>query len=89
MIDLPKSFVYQVVWDSLSGSSNFARHYFRNRCYFLFLTLLRYFNSGGLAYLAVYQAFYLVGFPIRIPTDCCLLTAPRGVSPFVASFFAC
>ena len=31
------------------GSSNFARHYFRNRCYFLFLTLLRYFNSGGLA----------------------------------------
>ena len=88
MIDLPKSFVYQVVWDSLSGSSNFARHYFRNRCYFLFLTLLRYFNSGGLAYLAVYQAFYLVGFPIRIPTDCCLLTAPRGVSPFVASFFA-
>ena len=49
MIDLPKSFVYQVIWDSLSGSSNFARHYFRNRCYFLFLTLLRYFNSGGLA----------------------------------------
>ena len=88
MIDLPKSFVYQALWDSLSGSSNFARHYFRNRCYFLFLTLLRYFNSGGLAYLAVYQAFYLVGLPIRIPTDRCLLTAPRGVSPFVASFFA-
>ena len=35
--------------ESISGSSNFARHYFRNRCYFLFLTLLRYFNSGGLA----------------------------------------
>ena len=49
MIDLPKSFVYQVVWDSLSGSSNFARHYSQNRFYFLFLTLLRYFNSGGLA----------------------------------------
>ena len=25
---------------------------------------------------------------IRIPTDRCLLTAPRSVSPFVASFFA-
>ena len=29
------------------GSSNFARRYFRNRCFFLFLSLLRCFSSGG------------------------------------------
>ena len=30
----------------------------------------------------------LVGSPIRIPTDLCLLTTPRSISLFVASFFA-
>ncbi len=29
------------------GSSNFARRYFRNRCFFLFLRLLRCFSSPG------------------------------------------
>ena len=29
------------------GSSNFARRYFRNRCFFLFLRLLRCFSSAG------------------------------------------
>ena len=29
------------------GSSGFARRYFRNRCFFLFLALLRCFSSGG------------------------------------------
>ena len=29
------------------GSSDFARHYFRNRSYFLFLRLLRCFTSPG------------------------------------------
>ena len=29
------------------GSSYFARRYFRNRCFFLFLALLRCFSSGG------------------------------------------
>ena len=29
------------------GSSDFARHYFRNRFLFLFLELLRCFSSGG------------------------------------------
>ena len=28
------------------------------------------------------------GFPIRIPTDRCALAAPRGVSPYAASFFS-
>ena len=36
------------------GSSNFARHYFRNRFCFLFLFLLRYFNSEGFAHLSMY-----------------------------------
>ena len=30
-----------------SGSSDFARHYFRNRFYFLFLRVLRCFSSPG------------------------------------------
>ena len=30
----------------------------------------------------------LLGSPIRISTDLCLLAAPRGVSPLAASFFA-
>ena len=29
------------------GSSHFARRYFGNRCFFLFLALLRCFSSGG------------------------------------------
>ena len=29
------------------GSSDFARRYFRNRCFFLFLRLLRCFSSAG------------------------------------------
>ena len=31
---------------------------------------------------------WMTGSPIRTSTDPCLLTAPRGVSPFAASFFA-
>ena len=38
-----------------SGSSNFARHYSQNRCYFLFLCLLRYFNSTGVASLRIHS----------------------------------
>ena len=35
------------------GSSGFARRYFRNRCFFLFLALLRCFSSGGSLYAAM------------------------------------
>ena len=34
------------------------------------------------------NALPLSDFSIRIPTDRCVLTAPRGVSPFDASFFS-
>ena len=43
--------------------------------YFLFLQLLRCFNS--------------LGFPIRIPPDRWLFTPPRGFSQLIASFFGC
>ena len=35
------------------GSSNFARRYFRNRCFFLFLRLLRCFSSAGYLHVAM------------------------------------
>ena len=34
------------------------------------------------------STFLLVGSPIRRPPDQCVLTAPRGISLFVASFFS-
>ena len=37
----PKSMLFGL------GSSHFARRYFGNRCFFLFLSLLRCFSSGG------------------------------------------
>ena len=75
------------------GSSNFARHYSRNHSYFLFLQLLRCFNSLGfllISYVLAYGWYiisYVSGSPIRIPPDRCLCTTPRGVSPLSASFF--
>ncbi len=70
----------------VSGSSAFARRYLQNRFYFLFLQVLRYFSSLRFPSIAGYHVFHMVGFPIRIPTDRRVLTAPRGVSPLVASF---
>ena len=70
----------------VSGSSAFARHYWRNRSYFLFLRVLRYFSSPRFPSISGYHVFHVVGSPIRSPTDRRALTAPRGVSPLVASF---
>ena len=39
------------------GSSNFARRYFRNRCFFLFLRLLRCFSSPGSLRMAMYSPY--------------------------------
>ena len=75
------------------GFSDFARHYFRNHFCFLFLQVLRCFNSlGCLLITYVFSHGYpssstWMGSPIRIPPDRCLCTTPRGVSPFSASFF--
>ncbi len=56
------------------GCSDFARHYFRNRDFFLFLQVLRWFTSLGslgLTYVfsEPYGGFAAVGFPIRRSPD--------------------
>jgi hypothetical protein len=52
------------------GCSDFARHYFRNRGFFLFLEVLRWFTSLGLLtsayeFSGVFPGFAREGFPIR------------------------
>ena len=74
------------------ASSDFARHYFRNLCWFLFLVLLRCFSSDGspptpILFNAGWQSIALPGFPIRKSTDLRLFAAPRSLSQLVASFF--
>ena len=56
------------------GSSDFARHYFRNRDFFLFLQVLRWFTSLGsltpaYVFSRVFLRFAQVGFPIRRSPD--------------------
>ena len=73
------------------GSSAFARRYLGNRCFFLFLPLLRCFSSRRLpsitygfsyGYLSSSQA----GFPIRISPDRWLFAPPRSFSQLITSF---
>src|SRR5229473_3787059 len=76
------------------GSCDFARHYFRNRGFFFFLQVLRWFTSlGSLApdygFIGPYAGFTRVGFPIRRSPDQSLLAAPRGLSQLATSFIAC
>ena len=73
------------------GSSPFARRYLGNRCFFLFLRVLRCFSSPGVPFLAYVFSkecleFFQAGFPIRKSPDQCLLAAPRGVSALAPSF---
>ena len=56
------------------ASSAFARHYWRNLCWFLFLALLRCFSSGGSPHMPMYSAyddktFLLPDCSIRTSTD--------------------
>ena len=74
------------------GSCNFARHYFRNHYYFLFLQLLRCFSSLSSPHYTMYScndsmALPILCFHIRIPTDQCLCATPRRLSQLIASFF--
>ena len=77
------------------GSSHFARHYFGNRCFFLFLRLLRCFSSPGSRLHPIRLPFFTcrrtgcscAGSPIQIPTDYRVSAAPRGFSQLAASFF--
>ena len=62
------------------GSSDFARHYFRNRFYFLFLRVLRCFSSPGSPLLALSSL-------IRISADLKMFAPPRSFSQLATSFF--
>ena len=76
------------------GCSDFARHYYRNRGFFLFLQVLRWFTSlGSLApdygFVGPYGGFTPMGFPIQRSPDQSLLAAPRSLSQLATSFIAC
>src|SRR5437016_8747219 len=75
------------------GCCDFARHYFRNRGFFLFLQVLRWFTSQGslvpdYGFIGPYGGFTPVGFPIRKSPGQCLLAALRGLSQLATSFIA-
>ena len=74
------------------GSFPFARRYLGNRCFFLFLRVLRCFSSPGCLHLPIlFSKWYLrssqVGSPIRISPDLSLFATPRSISVLVPSFF--
>src|SRR5260221_12987974 len=75
------------------GCCDFARHYFRNRGFFLFLQVLRWFTSLSLlipnyVFIGPYTGFVGVGFPIRTSPSLSLLAARRGLSQLATSFIA-
>ena len=73
------------------GSSGFARRYSRNRCFFLFLRLLRCFSSPGSppcvmdSRMDAWDSSH-AGFPIQTPADHRAFAPPRSFSQLVASF---
>ena len=74
------------------GFSDFARHYFRNRFYFLFLRVLRCFSSPGSPHTpmdSVYDnaALPALSFLIRKSMGRSLFAAHHGLSQLIASFF--
>ena len=74
------------------GSSDFARHYFRNRFYFLFLRVLRCFSSPGSPRIPMYSVYDNVHLCtlsslIRISADYRIFASPRSFSQLVTSFF--
>ena len=75
------------------GSSDFARHYFRNRFLFLFLELLRCFSSLRIPSCILFYSyadsrfFSLVGSPIQISMVLWLFAPPHSFSQLITSFF--
>ena len=74
------------------GSSDFARHYFRNHFCFLFLRVLRCFSSPGSPPYTIYSytdhtALPVRSFLIRIFADHRIFAPPRNFSQLVTSFF--
>ena len=74
------------------GFSDFARHYFRNRFYFLFLRVLRCFSSPGSPRITMNSLydnayFYALSSLIRISAVLRIFAPPRSFSQLVTSFF--
>ena len=74
------------------GSSDFARHYFRNRFYFLFLRVIRCFSSPGSLYYTMDSCnnnttLLVLSSLIRKSTDHGIFASPRSLSQLVTSFF--
>ena len=74
------------------GSSDFARHYSRNRSYFLFLRVLRCFSSPGSPPIPMCSRWdnttlLVLSSLIRIPADLKMFAPPRSFSQLTASFF--
>ena len=74
------------------GSFHFARRYFENRFYFLFLRVLRCFSSPSSLHNTIDSCYddtelLVPGFPIRISTDLRSFATPRSFSQLVTSFF--
>jgi len=69
------------------GSSHFARHYFGNHCYFLFLQVLRCFSSPGLLPFG-FMIFNHEGCPIRKSTPRWLFAPQCSLSQLITSFIA-
>ena len=75
-----------------SASSAFARRYSQNLVWFLFLSLLRCFSSGGSPFIPIlfsmkYMILHHMCSHIRKSADQCLFAAPRSLSQLVTSFF--
>ena len=66
------------------GSSHFARHYSGNHYYFLFLSLLRCFSSGGwLPDKSGWYFFKVPGCPIRKSSDVLLVcSSPKLIAAY-------
>ncbi len=63
------------------GSSDFARHYFRNRGFFLFLEVLRCFSSLRWHLLRDDTAYTISGFPIgKSPDQSLFSSSPRLIA---------
>ena len=74
------------------GFSDFARHYFRNRFYFLFLRVLRCFSSPGsprISMCSIYDntTLLVLSSLIRISADHRMFAPPRSFSQLATSFF--
>ena len=71
------------------GSCAFARHYLRNRFYFLFLWVLRCFSSPrSLRDIVAVTGSLPPGFPIRTSAGQRAFAPHRGFSQLITSFFA-